>query len=107
MEVDVVRFTLATGVAGHRVVVLITQISLISEAVGLEGLTVTVLKAVPFCVGVTGFEVDWPGGTTFVLPAGVFLQTLTSCPIIKLSQSQPGLALLRSSKVQPSFSAIL
>ena len=106
MVVDVVWFIAATGVAPQFVKVLITQISLISDPFAVVDLTVTVLRAVPFCVALMGF-VDASGVATFVLSLGVVLQTLICCPINSLSQSQSGFALLRSSKVQPSFSAIL
>jgi hypothetical protein len=83
MVVEVVRFMLATGLpdfgGGHEVVVLMTQISLRSEAAGVLGLTVTVLRAVAFQVGEPGFVVDAAAGfTTFVLSFGVFLHTLSS-----------------------------
>lgn len=44
----------ATGLEGHTVVDLITQISLISDAFDPLGLTVMVLRAVPFWVVVVG-----------------------------------------------------
>ena len=54
MAVVVVLFMFATGVEGQRVVVLITQISLMSDAFEPLGFTVIVLRAVPFCAVAVG-----------------------------------------------------
>jgi hypothetical protein len=90
------------GVVGQTVILLMTQISFRSD-LELVGLTVTVLRALPFFVGVIDASL---GVLTLVLSAGVFAQTFKSWPIKRWSQSQPLLASLSSSKVQPSFSAI-
>jgi hypothetical protein len=62
------------GVVGQTVILLMTQISFRSD-LELVGLTVKVLRAVPFVVGVIDASL---GVLTLVLSAGVFAQTFKS-----------------------------